>query len=173
MVADDRRAISPPDAAPTATMTRGSPEPREPPTVPAPHKQLTTSQSGRWVTKIALPGSPGASCTSTGPKPALASSRRATCSPQPVPSPAPPSARDTVLQCSRLMAYVIGATGLPMLSSRSLEMRARPALLGARHRPTAAHSAALPGRRHQSQGRAADFLASDRSVLTRVAGVYC
>ena len=52
---------------------------------------------------------------STGPKPASDSSARATCSPQPVPSPAPPS-KDTVMQCSRLMAYVIGATGLAMLS---------------------------------------------------------
>ena len=44
----------------------------------------------RGVTNTALPGSPGASCTTTSSKPASASMRQATCSPQAVPRPAPP-----------------------------------------------------------------------------------
>ena len=40
------------------------------------------------------------------------------CSPNMVPIPAPPCASDTVMQCSVLTEYRIGAIGLPMLSSR-------------------------------------------------------
>jgi hypothetical protein len=56
------------------------------------------------ATNTAFIGSPGASCTSTEPNPAAASICRATCSPHAVPSPAPPSASDTVRQCSVLTA---------------------------------------------------------------------
>ena len=49
---------------------------------------------------------PGASTTSTDLKPASSSMRRAVSVPQAVPSPAPPSASDTVIQCSTLTPYM-------------------------------------------------------------------
>jgi hypothetical protein len=56
-----------------------------------------------WVTYTALPESPGASKTATSVKPASASMLSASSSPHPVPRPAPPSARETVMQCSKLI----------------------------------------------------------------------
>jgi len=50
------------------------------------------------------------------------SMRRAICSPKAVPSPAPPCASETVMQCRVLTAYAMGAKGLP-LSSRLLDRR--------------------------------------------------
>ena len=58
----------------------------------------------RVVTNTALPGSPGASWICTGPKPASRSISTATCSPQAVPRPTPPAARETVRQCRVLTA---------------------------------------------------------------------
>src|SRR5213079_1152802 len=61
---------------------------------------------------------PGASTTSTDLKPTSSSMRRAVSTPQAVPSPAPPSASDTVMQCRTLTPYMYGVNGLPILSSR-------------------------------------------------------
>ena len=52
----------------------------------------------RWC-----PGGLGASTASTEAKPASARNPRAVCSPQAVPSPAPPSAKETVMQGKTLM----------------------------------------------------------------------
>ena len=46
--------------------------------------------------------------------------------PQAVPSPAPPPASDTVMQCSVLIPYRNAASGLPRLSSRLPRPGARP-----------------------------------------------
>src|SRR6266545_1925252 len=64
---------------------------------------------------------PGASTASTEVKPAAARNCRAVCSPQAVPSPAPPSAKETVMQCRTLTPYIHGPKGLPTFSSRLLE----------------------------------------------------
>ncbi len=62
--------------------------------------QLRTSgeRQGR-TTKYALNGSCSSRCTSTDANPASASSSRAFCSPHMAPSPSPPWASDTVMQC--------------------------------------------------------------------------
>lgn len=62
------------------------------------------SYLGLWATYSESRGSPGTSCTSRSTNPASVSISRASSSPQAVPSPAPSSARETVMQCRVLTA---------------------------------------------------------------------
>ncbi len=58
-----------------------------------------SSESQGRTTKYALNGSCSSRCTSTEVNPASASSSRAFCSPHIAPSPSPPWASETVMQC--------------------------------------------------------------------------
>jgi hypothetical protein len=70
---------------------------------------------------VVVEGSVSISRTSTSSKPASISIDIACCLPHMLPSPVPPPASDTVMQCMVETVYDNGAQGILMLSSRLLE----------------------------------------------------
>ena len=112
----------------------------------------------------------------TSPNPASASIVQASSRPHTVPSPAPPCASETVMQCSVLMPYSSGAIGLPMLSSSllaalmSIMTNTRPG--GSRAAPRPERRPGRPGRgsrRRRTPRRTAGRLGS--AVTSRTSNV--